>query len=197
MKIKIILSSVVVCVPGQRYLSHPPDPFHGPQRLPDTQRGHSRKQFGACAPKPLALLGASASRTGRLVSHYSVSDDELPGRGNSLQIVILFVLFRINLGFFKQFWGWCEVGHVCYVEWWWNYAEIWSGGWFMVVLGCWKHLLLITNVFKRNDLVSLPQNFIKSPSRPYFGILAKPIDMKKLAQSNATLRIARIPWNSV
>ena len=41
------------------------------------------------------------------------------------------------------------------VDWCWNYAEIWSGGRFMVVLGDRKHLLLITHVFERNYLISL------------------------------------------
>ena len=38
-------------------------------------------------------------------------------------------------------------------------------------------------------MFSIPPNFMKSTSIPYFGILSIPIGMKKPAPSNATLRI--------
>ena len=39
----------------------------------------------------------------------------------------------------------------------------------------------------------IAENFTKSTARPYFDIISKPIDMRKHAQSNATLRITRLP----
>ena len=44
-------------------------------------------------------------------------------------------------------------------------------------------------------MFSTPHPSIQSTSKPYVGIIPPPIDMKKPAQSNATLRIARKPSN--
>ena len=46
-------------------------------------------------------------------------------------------------------------------------------------------------------MFSIPQNFMKSTSRQYFGIISTPFDINKHAQSNATLRIIRSPPNSI
>ena len=44
-------------------------------------------------------------------------------------------------------------------------------------------------------MFSTPQKLINSTSRPNFGMISTPIDIKKPNQSNATLRIARKPQN--
>ena len=48
------------------------------------------------------------------------------------------------------------LGMFFYVEWWWNYVEIRSGGRFKADLGFRRHFLSITNDFERNYLISLP-----------------------------------------
>ena len=42
-----------------------------------------------------------------------------------------------------------------YVEWWWNFVEIRSGGRFMVDLGFRKHFVSMSNDFEMNYLISL------------------------------------------
>ena len=46
-------------------------------------------------------------------------------------------------------------------------------------------------------MCSIPLNYHKSTSRASFDIISRPIDTKKHAQSNATLRITRIPSNKI
>ena len=42
-----------------------------------------------------------------------------------------------------------------------------------------------------------PQNYHKSTSRPYFGIISIPFHSKKLNSSKTALRIARKPWTKI